>query len=298
MAVATTPVVPTGSVSGRPARRAARVRPRGRGVFWFCVTWLVLLVLVALLADVLPGLPAPDEKVGRFAQSPDLSVGGLLGTDAVGRSNLARIVYGARISLVIAVCATLIGLVIGLVFGMLGGYYRGAAEAANDITANTLSSIPPLLLLLALVSAVGASLTGITVALGVAMSVTYLRVAKGAVIANASREYVLAARALGAGDLRIMTREILPNLVPVLGAIVPMTMAMTIVVEGSLSFLGYGIPAPTPSWGGMIAAGADVMRQFPVVILGPVLTLFLTVFSFNTIGQHLSSRADIREAQL
>jgi len=95
-----------------------------------------------------------------------------------------------------------------------------------------------------------------------------------------------------------MTREILPNLVPVLGSIIPMAMAIMIVVEGSLSFLGYGIPAPTPSWGGMIAAGADIMRQFPLVILWPVVTLFLTVFSFNTIGDHLASRTDVREAKL
>ena len=126
----------------------------------------------------------------------------------------------------------------------------------------------------------------------------YIRVTKGAVIANANKEYVLAARALGASDLRIMVREILPNLVPVLGAVVPMAMAIMIVVEGSLSFLGFGIPAPTPSWGGMISAGADSIRQFPLVIAAPILTLFLTVFSFNSIGDYLGSQSDVREGQL
>lgn len=299
-AVATEASAPPPGAPRRPTATPGLKRPRERGriLFWVCVVWIAALVVLAVFADQIPGLPDPAEKIGRFAQNPDLSMGGLLGTDSVGRSNLARIVYGARVSLVIAVFATLIGLVIGLVLGVLGGYYRGFAEAVTNVVANALSAIPPLLLLLALVSAIGASLTGLTIALGVAMAVTYIRVAKGAVITNANREYVLAARALGASDLRIMTREILPNLVPVLGAIVPMTMATTIVVEGSLSFLGYGIPAPTPSWGGMIASASDIMRQFPLVILGPVVTLFFTVFAFNTIGNRLGGSTDLREAQL
>lgn len=286
------------SLSLIPRLRPRRPRKVRRGMLWFAIAWLTLVVLAAVFADIIPGLPSFDEKVGSFAQAPDLTVGGLLGTDGIGRSNLSRIIYGARVSLTIAVVSTLIGLGIGLIVGMIGGYYRGAWETMANIIANSLSALPPLLLLLALVSAIGASLFGITVALGVVIADLYIRVTKGAVIGNANREYVLAARALGAGDLRIMTKEILPNLVPVLGSIIPMAMAIMIVVEGSLSFLGYGIPAPTPSWGGMIAAGADIMRQFPLVIAGPVLTLFLTVLSFNTLGDYLSSRADVREAKL
>lgn len=286
------------SLSLIPRIKPRRVRKVNRGMLWFALTWLSLLLLTAVFADLIPGLPAFDEKIGSFAQPPDLSVGGLLGTDGVGRSNLARIIYGARVSLTIAVASTLIGLFIGLIVGMIGGYYRGAWETASNVIANTLSALPPLLLLLALVSAIGASLFGITIALGVVIADLYIRVTKGAVIASANREYVLAARALGGGDLRIMTREILPNLVPVLASIIPMAMAIMIVVEGSLSFLGYGIPAPTPSWGGMIAAGADIMRQFPSVIAGPVVTLFLTVLSFNTVGDYLSTRTDLREGKL
>lgn len=278
-------------------RRSRRARP------WsvrLAAAWLIVLIAAAVFADVIPGLPAYDERIGAFALPPsfDLGLGGLLGTDGVGRSNLARIVFGARVSLTIAIASTLIGLLIGLIVGMIGGYFRGACETVANVFANTVAALPPLLLLLALVSAIGASLFGITIALGIVISDLYIRVTKGAVIGNANREYVLAARALGAGDLRIMVREILPNLVPVLTSVIPMAMAIMIVVEGSLSFLGYGIPAPTPSWGGMISAGADIMRQFPWVIAGPVLTLFFTVLSFNTIGDHLSSRTDAREAKL
>lgn len=282
-----------------PAPTPARGRRRrSPWLVWTCVAWLGLLVLAAVLAPWIPGLPQPGDHIGRLADSPHLSVARLLGTDGVGRSNLARIIYGARVSLVVAVFATAIALAIGLVFGLVGGYYRGFAESVTNVVANALASLPPLLLLLALVSAIGASLQGLTIALGVALSTTYIRVAKAAVISNAHREYVLAARTLGASDLRVITREVLPNLVPVLGALVPITMATAIIVEGSLSFLGYGIPPPTPSWGGMIAAGADLMRNFPLVILMPAAALFLTVFSFNTVGNHLGSRADAREAQL
>jgi len=276
-------------------------RRRGRanrGLFIFGVVWIALLVAAAVFADVIPGLPGYSDKIGDFAQGPDFSVGGLLGTDSVGRSNLSRIIYGARVSLTIAICATLISLAIGLVTGMLAGYFRGFWEGFGTILANALASLPPLILLLAIVAAVGASVWGITVALGVVISDLYIRVTKGSVLANAQRDYIVAARSLGASNPRILIREILPNLIPVLGALIPISMAVVVVVEGSLSFLGYGIPAPNPSWGGMIAAGADTIRRFPGVVAAPIITLFLTVFSFNAIGDYLSNRADVRDAQV
>ncbi|MGO2110790.1 MAG: ABC transporter permease [Pseudoclavibacter sp.] len=283
-----------------PRLKPRKPRKVQRWALWLATGWLVSLFVLAIFADLIPGVPGYEEKIGSMAQMPtfELGIGGLLGTDGIGRSNLGRIVYGARVSLMIAVFSTAIGLVIGLVIGSIGGYYRKYGEPFANIVANVLSALPPLLLLLALVSAVGASQWGITVALGVVIADLFIRVTKGAVIANANREYVLAARALGAGDVRIMMREILPNLVPVLASIIPMAMAIMIVVEGSLSFLGYGIPAPTPSWGGMIAAGADIMRQVPWVIAGPIVTLFLTVLSFNTVGDYLSNRTDAREGKL
>lgn len=288
---------------GRGKRESGKAARQGRGrgprvLFWAAVVWLALLLGMAVFAGWIPGLPHYSEKIGSFAEPPSLSLGGLLGTDGVGRSNLARVIFGARISLTIAVCSTLIGLVIGLVIGMAAGYYRRAAEAGSTIIANTIASLPPLILLLALVAAIGATLTGITFALGFVISEFFIRITKGAVIANASSDYVLAAKALGASDRRILIREILPNLVPVLAAVTPMAMAIMIVVEGSLSFLGYGIPPPNPSWGGMIAAGSDLIRDDPHVLAGPVVTLFLTVFALNTIGDRLGENTDTREAQL
>lgn len=288
------PALPKPKRTRKPAGVGAKI------AFWVAVGWVTLLILTAVFAQFIPGLPSYQEKIGPFALQPgfDNGLGGLLGTDGVGRSTLSRIIYGARISLTIAIVSTAIGLVIGLVIGMLAGYYRGIADGGATIFANTVASLPPLLLLLALISAIGASLFGITIALGLVISNLYIRVTRGAVIANANREYVLAARALGATDARILIKEILPNLIPVLGAVIPVGMAIMIVVEGSLSFLGYGIPAPDPSWGGMIAAGSDIIRVYPWVVFPPIGALFLTVLSFNTIGDYLGRRTDVRTSQL
>jgi peptide/nickel transport system permease protein len=137
-----------------------------------------------------------------------------------------------------------------------------------------------------------------TVALGIMGIGSYARITKGAVISQNERDYVLAARSLGASDLRILVREILPNLVPTLTAVVPPLMAGLIVTEGSLSFLGYGIPAPAPSWGGMIAGSTDLLSRFPLLIFGPILAIVLTVFSLNTVGDVLARKLDVRERQL
>jgi peptide/nickel transport system permease protein len=273
-------------------------RHRPRLNVWFAFGFLALIVVLAVFADQLPGLAEPDEGWGDFHETPTLSLNGLLGTDTLGRSITSRAIYGARVSLTIAVVSSVISLALGLALGLVAGFYRGKAERLVDLYANTIASMPPLLLILALVAATGASLVTITVSLGFMMSGMYARVTKGAVISHAGRDYVLAARALGAGDTRILLQEILPNLVPTLTAVVPPTMAILIIVEGSLSFLGYGIPPPTPSWGGMIANAADVMQLFPYLLLGPILAIVLTVYSLNTLGDYLSARINVREGQL
>lgn len=279
--------------------RRPRRKRKGRVMFSIAVGWIALLMLLAIFADFIPGLPHYSERIGDFAQPPDpSSLGTLLGTDGIGRSVLSRVIYGAQVSFTLAFVATAMGLVIGVTIGLLAGYYRGWLEGFSTILANAMAALPGLLFILALVTAVGASIWPITIALGILIADGYIRVVKATTISAASRDYVLAAKALGASDARIIIRELLPATLPVLSALIPITMSILIVVEGGLSFLGYGIPAPTPSWGGMIAAAADTIRRFPIVLVGPVATLFLTVFAFNTIGDYLSARADVREGQL
>lgn len=272
--------------------------PAGALFDGFAFGFLGLLILAAATVDFIPGLTPPNFPYGDFSEMPTWTLNGLFGTDAIGRSIFSRVLYGARTSLIISGSATLIALGCGLVLGMLAGFYRGLVERAVDLYANTLAALPPILVLLALVAATGSSVFTMTVALGILGIGSYARITKGAVISQNERDYVLAARSLGASDARILIREILPNLVPTLTAVVPPLMAGIIITEGSLSFLGYGIPAPAPSWGGMIAGSTDLLSRFPLLIFGPILAIVLTVFSLNTVGDVLARKLDVRERQL
>ncbi|WEK02940.1 MAG: ABC transporter permease [Candidatus Devosia phytovorans] len=259
--------------------------------------FLVLLVLVALFVDYIPGLVSPRLPYGDFSALPDLTLNGLLGTDDIGRSILSRVLHGARTSLMIVALSTTIAVASGLLLGMLAGYYRGIFERAVDLFANALAAMPSTLVVLAFMAVTGPSVVTIIVVLGIFDIGTYARVAKAGVISQSNRDYVLAARAMGATDGRIMLREILPNLIPALTAVMPTLMAGLIITEGSLSFLGYGIPEPAPSWGGMIASSTDLISRFPLLLLGPVLAVVLTVYAFNTIGDYLAQRLNSRERE-
>lgn len=259
---------------------------------------LVVLVVLAAGADLIPGLVNPNFPYGDFSSPPDWSLNGLFGTDALGRSIVSRVIYGARQTLVIVLAATAISMGFGMVLGLLAGYFRGTTERVVDLMANTMAALPPVLIILALVSATGTSVLTMTLTLGILDIGTYARIIKGGVISQSDRDYVLAARALGAGHRRILLREILPNLVPTMTAVVPPLMAGLIITEGSLSFLGFGIPAPAPSWGGMIAGSTDLISRFPLLIFGPILAIVLTVYALNTVGDYFARRIDIRERQL
>lgn len=259
--------------------------------------FLVVLVLVALFVDFIPGLVSPKLPYGDFSQMPEWSINGLLGTDDIGRSILSRVLHGARTSMMIVALSTTIAVVSGLLLGMVAGYYRGIFERGVDLFANALAAMPSTLVVLAFVAVTGPSVVTIIVVLGIFDIGTYARVAKAGVISQSNRDYVLAARAMGATDSRIMLREILPNLIPALTAVMPTLMAGLIITEGSLSFLGYGIPAPAPSWGGMIASSTDLLSRFPLLIVGPILAIVLTVYAFNTIGDYLAQRLNSRERE-
>jgi peptide/nickel transport system permease protein len=284
--------------SGQKTRFKVGVPRLGTLNVSFAFGFIGILAFLAITASWIPGLVKPELGWGDFHATPTLDLNGIFGADTLGRSIFSRIIYGARISMLIAIVPTIVSLSIGLTLGMLAGYYRGSVERFVDLYANTIASMPPLLLLLAIIAATGPSLLTMGAAMAFLQSGQYARATKGATISHAGREYVLAARALGASDIRILIQEILPNLVPTLTAIVPPSMAILIVVEGSLSFLGYGIPPPAPSWGGMIASTSDVLQLFPYLLIWPILAIVLTVYSLNTIGDYLSARINVREGQL
>jgi peptide/nickel transport system permease protein len=188
--------------------------------------------------------------------------------------------------------AGLIGAAIGTVLGMLAGYFGKWVDSVVRLVADAMLAFPPLILLLALSSVLTPSVPTLLIGLTLLIIPTFVRLARANTLRWASREFVLAARNLGAGHGRILGREILPNLLPSLAAYLPVVVAALIVAEGSLSFLGMGIPPPQPSWGGMISDGKDSIGEYPHMVFVPSMFIFLTVFALNQAGDHLRQRFD------
>ncbi|WP_214400887.1 ABC transporter permease [Pseudonocardia lacus] len=254
-----------------------------RPALWLALGWLGLVVLLALTADLLP-LPAPDEPVGAPSLAPFAPDGPLLGTDPIGRSVASRLVHGARLSLLVGLSATLIAAVVGTALGLCAAYLRGAAERVIALVTDSLLAFPPLLVLLALAAVVRPGLTTLAVSLGLLFVPAFTRLSKALAVVEMGREYVLAARVLGASGPRMLTRELLPVCLAPVAAYAVVVLATIMVIEGSLSFLGVGIPPPAASWGSMIAGGKDFLFDAPYLIALPCLAIFATVFALNTAG--------------
>jgi len=296
----TTPALTVVDVPDPPAHTAEPAAPvrRPRDILVkLAAGWLVLIVLLALFASVLP-IPAYDVRIDRPALGPSLDLARLLGTDALGRSTLSRLIYGARVSLAVGFVSVLIGMVIGGTLGLLAGYLRGAFEKIANILTDSLLAYPPLVLLLALTSTMGSSLRSLVISLGLLAVPTFTRLARANTMAFAQREFVTASRALGGRRLRIVFREILPNVVFPVASYAFVMAAVLIVAEGSLSFLGLGIPPPSPSWGGMIAAAKDRLATQPQLVFIPAAAMFLTIFALNVVGDRARRRFDVRESAL
>lgn len=271
-------------------------------IFVLSVTWLLLIVGAAAFAPLLPLGDHNDVSASLLEpiyEPPALGSEHPLGTNNYGLDLLSRAIYGARTSLSISLLAVLIGTVLGGSIGVVAGYVRGATDSTISIFTNSLLSVPPLILLITLSTVLDPKVRNIAFALALLTIPSMVRLARANTISFAQREFVLAARAMGATRLRIMMRELVPNvLLPVLSMAVVL-ISVLIVAEASLSFLGLGIQAPDPTWGNMIAEGqGDVMQDHPFVVLVPGAFLFLTVFSFNLLGEKAQKRWDPRSAKL
>ena len=275
-----------------PVRRTGRLGM----LFWMAVGWLVLVFAVAALASLLP-LPSPTDMDMLERRAPP-SAAHWLGTDGLGRDELSRLIYGAQISLVVGVCAPIIGLVIGGTLGMLAGYFRGRFETLVVGSMDVLLAFPPLILVLAIIAFLGQSILNLTVILGVLGIPAFMRVARATTLTLSRREFVIAAQALGATHARILLRELLPNVLLPLLAFFLLGVAVTIVVEGSLSFLGFGVPPPISSWGSMIGEGRESLEVAPRLAFLPAVAMFLTVLSFNLVGDTLRALTDPRQGAL
>jgi peptide/nickel transport system permease protein len=290
--MATLELVIDEDVAVGPVMRTRRLGP----LFWAAVGWTIFILAAAASANLLP-LPSPTD-MDMLERRAAPSMLHWLGTDGLGRDELARLIFGARISLTVGLCGPVIGLTIGGALGMLSGYFRGRFESLVVGSMDVLLAFPPLILALAVTAYLGQSLLNLTCILGVLGIPAFMRVARAATLTLARREFVIAAQALGATHARILLRELLPNVLLPLLAFFLLGVAVTIVAEGALSFLGLGVPPPISSWGSMIGEGRESLEVAPRLAFMPAIAMFLTVLSFNLIGDTLRALTDPRQGAL
>jgi len=269
-------------------RRLMLRRARGHVGLIFGGSIVVLAVLVSILAPVLaPYEPYAQDVVHRLADPVWSATGSWahpLGTDSLGRDVLSRLIYGGRISLLIAFSASAIAATIGTAIGLVGGYYGGRVDAIALYLINVKLALPIVLAALALISILTSSVGLLIALLGLLTWDRYALVTRSLVQQLREREFVLAARAAGASDLRIIARELVPNIMDQVIVLATLEVAIVILMEAALSFVGLGVPPPAPSWGSMIADGRSLMFFKPHLIMIPGLTIFILVIAINLAG--------------
>src|SRR6202171_3570451 len=257
------------------------------------VILVTLFVISALFAPwIAPQDPAAIDLPARLGAP---SSAHWFGTDELGRDILSRVIYGARISMLVGSCVVLASLALGLIIGSIAGYYGGAIDRfVNVVLMNAFLSFPGILLAIAFVAFRGPGIFNLVLALSLGGWVGYARLVRGQVLAAREREFVEAARALGASDLRIIVRHILPNIIQPVIVQAAIGMAGAILAEATMSFLGLGVPPPTASWGAMLNDGRSRLFDSPHLVLFPALAVMLAVLSFNFIGDALRDFLDPR----
>lgn len=257
------------------------------------VLLVILFVVFALFAPwIAPQSPAEIHLSTRLGP---VSSAHWFGTDELGRDILSRIIYGARISMLVGSCVVLTSLALGLFVGSVAGYYGGAIDRfVNVVLMNAFLSFPGILIAIAFVAFRGPGIFNLVVALSLGGWVGYARLVRGQVLAAREREFVEAARALGASDLRIIVRHILPNIIQPVIVQAAIGMAGAILAEATMSFLGLGVPPPTASWGAMLNDGRVYLFNAPHLVIFPAVAVMLAVLSFNFIGDALRDYLDPR----
>jgi peptide/nickel transport system permease protein len=267
-------------------------------VFWISVGWVGLVVLLAFLAPI---LPIDDYKTTSADIRQPPSPEHWFGTDTLGRDIFSRVIWGARVSLTVGVASVLFGLLIGGTIGVVAGFFKGKTEGFLMWAMDVLLAFPALLLALAIVAFRGPEnrdLSTVIFAIGIVAIPPIARLVRAATLVHSQREYVTASRALGTGNVRLIWKEILPNvMLPVLSFSI-IGVAVAIVAEGGLAFLGLSVEPPTPTWGGMINDGRQALQTEPYISLIPCAVMFVTVLSLNLAGDRVREYLDVKEGGL
>jgi peptide/nickel transport system permease protein len=251
---------------------------------------IVLLILVAIFAPFLSPYPPNKMDIVNKLQEPNSQH--LLGTDSLGRDTLSRIIYGSRTSLIIGITVMLISSVVGILLGLLAAYFGGATYHIIMRFMDALMAFPMLLLALLVAALLGTGMKNVIIALGIGMIAAPCRLMCGVVLSVKQNDYILAARAMGMSNRRLMFQEILPNAFPPLLVLVTIGIGAVILSEAGLSFLGIGITPPTATWGGMVNDGYKFLISNPVLAISPGIAIMLVVFGFNMLGDGLRDALD------
>jgi peptide/nickel transport system permease protein len=256
---------------------------------------VLILITVGLSAPLIAPYDPNAQNLARALRPPDWLFGSnMLGTDAVGRDILSRLFYGARVSLVIAVLVVIISGLVGVVLGAISGYFAGVTDFLIQKLVEVIWAFPPLLLAIAIMAFLGQGLENLILALVSQRWIAYCRVSRGQALSLRAREFVDAARLLGANHTRIITRHIMPNLFPSAVVIGTFSMASAIIAEAALSFLGLGVPPEIPTWGSMLSDGRTYISTSWWLALFPGLCIFFTVLGINLLGDGLRDILDPR----
>ena len=270
-------------------KRLVKEKPLGT----VCGIITLFLLLVAIFADFVAPYGMNETWVGGFLEPPSAKF--WFGTDNIGRDLLSRIIFGAQVSVIVGVTASTIATIISLIIGIVSGYIGGKLDLIVQRGVDVWMCMPRLVILILLVGVMGVSLWSIIIALGVSWGIPGSRIIRGAVISISENVYVQAAEAIGCSTTRILTRHILPNVMATVIVLFSTRVPGIILAEAGLSFLGFGIPPPSPSWGGMLSgSGRTYMMMMPWMAVWPGLALAITVYSINMFGDAVRDITDPR----
>ena len=259
---------------------------------WLGGGFIVLLIVAAIFAPLLSPFDPLEQDLLLSTAAPGQEAGHHFGTDSLGRDVLSRLIYACRIALTVAFVAATLACLLGTVLGLLAGYFGGIADLVISRLIDIWMAFPPVLLSILLVAVLGSGLHSVIIAIVVIDWTRFARVVRAETQQQAKLEYAEAATALGMGRGAILFREILPNVLPVVLVLLSLEMGIAVIVEAILSFVGLSVSTDTPTWGGMIAEGRQIIYQAWWVLVFPLVTLFLTVLAFNQLGDGLRQWLD------